>query len=352
MVALGDLRITIMVDEQSMADFPDDETENQNASFVSRFVECISGATFSVHCEIKRTMGFKSESIVLYVFTDGRCATSVVLQAAQIRASHCVYTDTLAGQTRKVNDHWVFRPFVFSEIKHVEEATRQTINKHKRDRLGTIEVQAHHVKAKPHVTAANQWDEANMPNQLLTLSEKELKGSNLTHSAKYVGGSFKQVAFLAYTYPSYGAKKIVAALRTVELDYIDGFNSPFAIIRFKYRSKKALQSMLLIPRTPSPVPLEQRPVESMSVEEMQRLLRHYRESYTVEPQARNKLESTLAEQHIKHERDVKPEHCVKRERDKPEHCVKRERDEEVDEILASAYVKKAKTAETIDLLDK
>ena len=41
---------------------------------------------------------------------------------------------------------------------------------------------------------------------------------------------------------------------------------------------EALQTLLLIPRTPCPtppVPLEKRPVESLSVEEMKQLVRQY-----------------------------------------------------------------------------
>lgn len=102
---------------------------------------------------------------------------------------------------------------------------------------------------------------------------------------------------------SYGIKQPGAAREYVDVDFVDGRDSPFAHFQFKYRSKstwysgpikttielkhkspEALQSILLIPRTPSPpppprpVPLEERPVESLSVEELQKLVRRQRVS--------------------------------------------------------------------------
>lgn len=119
--------------------------------------------------------------------------------------------------------------------------------------------------------------------------------------------------------------------------------------------------MLLVPRTPPPLPLEQRPIESLSVGEMHQLLRRYQvcslesnpsalplptvdtalQSHWATPEARTKLESTTAEKRIKHEHGIKQEPGVKRERD-----------EETEEILASAYVKRAKRTEKIDLSDE
>lgn len=93
--------------------------------------------------------------------------------------------------------------------------------------------------------------------------------------------------------PSLGAEQVSSGTKHVDVEFVDGEN-PFATFRFKYVSKSncapptvmacadpclysgALQAMLLIPRTPSPVPLEERPIESLSVEEMKQLLQQYR----------------------------------------------------------------------------
>ncbi|KAL8861232.1 MAG: hypothetical protein Q9178_002448 [Gyalolechia marmorata] len=206
MAVLGDLRVVINVDKQPRTDFPDDETDNPKPNFVSRYVECWSGAKFSVQLFIKKTMVFKSGAIFIRLYVDGLLANNAVIEHSRVLNHYSVvYLHNFEG--------------------------------------------------------ALEYDEA-------------------------------------------------------------------------------LQTLLLIPRSPSPappVPLEKRPVESLSVEEMQQLVRQY-QSRLVDNEASAKLESTLVQQHIKQEKGVKQENGVKRERDP-----------EMEEILASAYVKKPKTAETVDL---
>ncbi|KER00547.1 hypothetical protein AUEXF2481DRAFT_142753 [Aureobasidium subglaciale EXF-2481] len=59
---------------------------------------------------------------------------------------------------------------------------------------------------------------------------------------------------------------------TVRVRYLNDCE-PFATFQFRYRSRRVLQILCLIPRSPSPVPLEDRPEESLSREELLELLR-------------------------------------------------------------------------------
>ena len=76
---------------------------------------------------------------------------------------------------------------------------------------------------------------------------------------------------------------------------IDFLDRPYATFHFKYRSRRkyfnltsyqdmlirnpeALQAELIIPRSPSPVPLEERPEESLTREELLELLARTRRS--------------------------------------------------------------------------
>jgi hypothetical protein len=54
--------------------------------------------------------------------------------------------------------------------------------------------------------------------------------------------------------------------------------SAIAIYEFKYRSRAALQSIGSIPRSPSPTPLEERPEDNMTVEELREFFRRHREN--------------------------------------------------------------------------
>ncbi|KAF1937302.1 hypothetical protein EJ02DRAFT_426728 [Clathrospora elynae] len=58
----------------------------------------------------------------------------------------------------------------------------------------------------------------------------------------------------------------------LDVDYVHREYHPFAIIRSKYRSMAALKSLSIIPRSPSPVPLEERPAEELIPAEMLELL--------------------------------------------------------------------------------
>lgn len=119
MPTLGDLRVIISVDKQNQTDYHDEDTAGQDAKFISRYVECKSGASFSVDISIKKTMNFKSDAIVFYVYVDGHQANGVIIAKADVSTtSGAVYFHRISGATRKIADKWKFRPFMFGEIKH------------------------------------------------------------------------------------------------------------------------------------------------------------------------------------------------------------------------------------------
>ncbi|KAI8934336.1 hypothetical protein NX059_009072 [Plenodomus lindquistii] len=68
----------------------------------------------------------------------------------------------------------------------------------------------------------------------------------------------------------------VSKVDWVDYDYVHGSHKPFAVFEFKYRSEEALKSLRIIPRTPSPVPLEDRPEEELSNEEKLELIRQFK----------------------------------------------------------------------------
>ncbi|KAL8718247.1 MAG: hypothetical protein Q9225_004585 [Loekoesia sp. 1 TL-2023] len=325
MAILPNLNAFIQVDGRRQEEYPDDDTEAENASpdFVPRYIECKSGATFVIHVELKKPpiSFFKSDAIEVQVFFDGKKVHGEFIFRSDV-PSHGGYCANISGTTRKIRDRWEFRPFIFKEIEQTEGASGSTTDKRSRKDLGSITIKTFHVITKG--DAAPAWDlwGARALGQSAALPEQKLKGLNVTHSAIF------------------GQQQISKGCNYVEREFVDGRDSPIATFQFRLCSKKALQSMLLVPRTPSPLPLEQRPIESLSVEEMHQLLRQY-QSHTAGPEIRTKLESTIAEQRIKHEHGIKQEPGVKRGRD-----------EETEEILASAYVKRAKRAETIDLSDE
>jgi hypothetical protein len=58
--------------------------------------------------------------------------------------------------------------------------------------------------------------------------------------------------------------------------YVDGLKHPIAVFNFRYRSRDDLKAERILPRSPTPVPLEDRPVEELTLEETRELLRRER----------------------------------------------------------------------------
>jgi hypothetical protein len=57
------------------------------------------------------------------------------------------------------------------------------------------------------------------------------------------------------------------------IDYVDGPDLPIAVFNFRYRSRNDLKAECIIPRSPTPIPLEDRSIEDLTMEEARELLR-------------------------------------------------------------------------------
>ncbi|KAF7509839.1 hypothetical protein GJ744_007350 [Endocarpon pusillum] len=86
-----------------------------------------------------------------------------------------------------------------------------------------------------------------------TVPEKALKGKALSLSTSF-----------GDTIPTGGT-------RACKGTYLDSI--PVAAFDFKYRSRTALQQLMIIPRSPSPVPLEQKSIDDLTAEEARELVR-------------------------------------------------------------------------------
>lgn len=73
-----------------------------------------------------------------------------------------------------------------------------------------------------------------------------------------------------------GKAEPTAPTTYVSVEYPWGTN-PFATYTFKYRSHRDLQIEGIIPRSPSPVPLEERDPETLTAEEARELVRIQRQ---------------------------------------------------------------------------
>ncbi|KAE9969442.1 hypothetical protein BLS_005353 [Venturia inaequalis] len=112
------------------------------------------------------------------------------------------------------------------------------------------------------------------------VSEKALKGRAISRKTKL------------------GPPVSVSALPSSITQFIDARDKPFAVFNFRYRSMNDLKAELIVPRSESPVPLENRLVDDLSREEMRELLK--RQKQQIEEAARIKREGR---NNVKRERD-------------------------------------------------
>ncbi|KAL8930202.1 MAG: hypothetical protein Q9208_000819 [Pyrenodesmia sp. 3 TL-2023] len=306
MAILGNLRAFVAVNGNRVQEYVDEEleVEKENPELAVKYIEAESGAEFTIDVEVTRQTAFKTENLEIQVHLDGKWAAGEYVYRSKVLQSNN-YVLKIGGATRMVNGSCEFRAFMFSDVRQTNEASKWALDKRDRNDLGSITIKAFHVKlGATRSRSSESWEHEDADTNA-AVPEKELKGLAITHLARV---------------------------------FVDGNQCPFAVFRFRYCSKKALQSMLLIPRTPSPTPLADRPIDSLSAEEARQLLRQYQ----VRPQeAKREIKSGSGrmQKAIKHEWGVKQERPVKRERD-----------EEFEELLASATeVKKAKLTETVDL---
>ncbi|KAF2480113.1 hypothetical protein BDY17DRAFT_312998 [Neohortaea acidophila] len=97
--------------------------------------------------------------------------------------------------------------------------------------------------------------------------EKNFKGRAISHQAK-----------LSITKATLRQSRSSNSAPKVQRYWVRLDTNPFASFVFKYRSRQALQQLHIVPRTPTPVPLEERPIEELTSDEMRELLKRQRET--------------------------------------------------------------------------
>ncbi|KAI4914146.1 hypothetical protein J4E85_010658 [Alternaria conjuncta] len=257
--ALPKLKVEVFVKNAPLEEHVDDDDQTSDNE-VTKFIEASSGDNFEVkYCF---SPGFSiRHSILVELDIDGEYAAgSVFNPGSSVRWDNAY---TFKGSRGFEDGEYYLRKFCFSQLEINDDGDTRTFKdslKKKLHRVGVISVRFYWATAgatyKTPVTVRQDKNLGVVP-------EKALKGSALSHQA------------------SYGAREVMQAYSTIETTKID--ETPFAEFTFKYRSRAALKSLLVIPRTPSPVPLEERDVNTLTLEESRELIRLQREQRDAAP---------------------------------------------------------------------
>ncbi|KAK8168194.1 hypothetical protein BKA80DRAFT_252742 [Phyllosticta citrichinensis] len=240
-----DLDVYIKVDGQRLDEY-DDEDEESFPHIRTKYVAAQSGADFSVAYDLDEYFSYRTYDLSLSIFLDGKKAFSIIHYGDKF---HLRKAQEEQGQ-------YLYRKFTFSDLAVEEEGENLNADQQKSvTALGEITVKLWRVQvtSESRVPTAGKWE--NDLDQISKVPEKALKGRAVSHRTKL------------------GQAQAGKAFNEVSVTYLDPIAKPFTVYNFRYRSLEALKSMRLIPQTPEPVPLEDRPIEDLSPEQMRELLR-------------------------------------------------------------------------------
>ncbi|KAK5688776.1 hypothetical protein LTS10_000754 [Elasticomyces elasticus] len=283
---LPGLVLTIDVAGQDLPEYNEEEQDDANPRECVKYVEAVSGAEFGFGIRFDAgTFPHANEAISLECFLDGQGVGESWFDA-QSRRIH--EREIQRGAITATRQGLVSRPMLFAELTISDDAPDRSLIG-KLSKLGTITIHCHlahlrptqskrprHRNAKTKFKSPFSFSPAEVTDNFTPLlangqiPEKNLKGMALSHQA-------------------------------VEPTSLVHKGPPIATFIFKYRSRGALQALHVIPRTPSPVPLEERPVEELSMEDMRELVR--RQKAALELQNEHGTKHGIKKE-IKRERDL------------------------------------------------
>ncbi|KAI4658828.1 uncharacterized protein J4E79_006587 [Alternaria viburni] len=243
--ALPKLKVEVFVKNAPLEEHVDDDDQTSDNE-VTKFIEASSGDNFEVkYCF---SPGFSiRHAMLVELEIDGEYADSAVFNPGSSIRWNSTYV--FKGSREFEDGGYFVRKFCFSQLEIDDDGDTRKFEdslKKKLHSVGVISLRCYWVTASGSSTPKAK---AQKNETLGVVPEKALKGSALSHQA-----------------------------RTTKID-----ETPFAEFTFKYRSRAALKSLLIIPRTPSPVPLEERDINTLTLEESRELLRLQREQRDAAP---------------------------------------------------------------------
>ncbi|KAF3036906.1 hypothetical protein E8E12_003340 [Didymella heteroderae] len=216
------IKIIVVCNGAPLQEYEDDDAEDQDGSVVSTYIEAVSGAEFGVQWEI--TSPWPPYTILFECWLDQKYS----------------YLHKFAFAALTVDDHGVglMQDELMEDIKG----------------MGEITVKAFFIKNLKTSVRANHTLDSNLK-EAGKIPEKAFKGRTLSHQT-----------FLQAPWPS------TKVHPTASCDFVDPLKQPSATYTFK-----CAQILLLVPRSPSPIPFEERDINTLNMKEMIELLQCQRE---------------------------------------------------------------------------
>ncbi|KAF1849734.1 uncharacterized protein K460DRAFT_372171 [Cucurbitaria berberidis CBS 394.84] len=239
----------------------DNDEEETSPQTITKYIEAQSGAEFAIQIELQKP--FPVHSVKFRLYLDGRSVCSRIVSEAQYAKAKSRVKRTIGSVTSIVAEgRCMIQKFCFSDLS-IDDSHDQPVGDRLIDDLktmGEITLKAYYIDGLKDVLSKPSGSESSKKKILDAgvIPEKALKGRALSHQA-----GLSAPVNMPYS----------ASGHHTDFKYVDPNKQPFAVVTFKYRSKEALRSLLVIPRSPSPVPLEDRDTSTLTLDESRELLR-------------------------------------------------------------------------------
>jgi len=203
-----------------------------------RYIQVQEGCTWELCVRIHdiHQLGPEANAIVVYLDVDGMCVDGVAfpISQSQMVLRHASATTAGGGRIRRA---FTFAKIIVTEDQdHIGQARRQL------GELGEIKVV---VRRYVQTGVIEKLGSENLIETIKHVHEKDLKGRDITHAIGFSDRASREARYL------------VCQGRLLDK------HDPLATVRFRYRSERALKSLGLIPKTPSPPALSQ--IDSVSI---------------------------------------------------------------------------------------
>ncbi|RDI85414.1 hypothetical protein Vi05172_g4763 [Venturia inaequalis] len=249
------LEVVVTVNGNSLHeyDLPDDTDEITTNASTIKYIEAHPGTKFAVRTTAKGEFKHIKNDLYWKVMVDGKEA--LLRDKISRHSSHPSTYDATIGGVKVVSGNSVMeRPFTFSAL----ETDNGTINgsdsaiQAQVEGLGQISVKLYRVKYLPTAKSKAKKYMQDRDATKQSLTEKALKGRALSRQT------------------TLGAPLPSKAKKGRSFDWIDPLHKPFATFTFRYRSMHDLHAEMIVSK---PIPLEERDLDTLTLEEMHELLK-------------------------------------------------------------------------------
>ncbi|KAK5956108.1 hypothetical protein OHC33_002681 [Knufia fluminis] len=252
MPTVGPYKVSIVAGGQVLPEYdPSEDDADANNDTTTRYIEVIAGLDFHVEFSVQPYTEFPTGFKDVDVNIDGQFADSFVLDKQKHGSITNGWTRQRDGRSFYEGGRWVRKPLVFQNLVTTEETLSAKDLKTIAEDIGSIRIRIHDV-----VRERSDVDSFRPTKMSRSIPEKALKGQPIDMSAEYGSATPSQ------------RPRVYTSTRVGEV---------LATCIYKYRSRRALQLLELIPATPEPQPLEERDIDTLDPQEMRQLLAQYRE---------------------------------------------------------------------------